>query len=207
MKIAVIAANGRSGQAFVELALKHGHKVTGGIYGKSFLPDDPNLKTMECDATKPSDLERLIKGQDAVISLIGHVKGSPPNVQTDAITHAANVMKRLGVRRIVSLTGTGVRFPGDKVTLLDRFLNFGLSIADPERLKDGRAHVKVLESSGLDWTVIRVLKLQNIAPKPYALKLHGPTKPVVGRQEVAGAIMEVLENSSFIKEAPIIAKP
>lgn len=206
MKIAVIAANGRSGQAFVQKALDAGHQVRGGILGKSYLPNNPNLTTVDCDATNPDQVKELIAGCDAVVSLIGHVKGSPAHVQTQAISTVIDCMKSTGVTRIVSLTGTGVRFPGDKITLLDRFLNLGISIVDPNRVKDGIEHVKLLEQSDVDWTVIRVLKLQNVAEKPFTLRENGPTKPYVGRDEVASAILQVLEQNSFVQKSPIISK-
>jgi hypothetical protein len=34
---------------------------------------------------------------------------------------------------------------------------------------------------------------------------HGPTKLVVGRSEVAQAIVEVLTENSFIKKAPMLS--
>jgi putative NADH-flavin reductase len=206
MKIAVIAANGRSGQAFVEAALAAGHEVRGGVRGQSPFVSTPKLTIVQCDATNKEDLRTLIANQDAVVSLIGHVKKSAPDVQTAAIQTVAEVMNELGVTRLVSLTGTGVRFPGDTITLIDRILNTAVSIVDPARVKDGKDHVVALQQSGLDWTVIRVLKLQNVPPKPYSLTEHGPTKPYVGRDEVAQAILEVLEDDSLVQKAPIISK-
>lgn len=79
-----------------------------------------------------------------------------------------------------------------------------MRIIDPERINDGKRHVEVLRASDLNWTVIRVLKLQNVAPKPFALSEHGPTKLYVGRKEVAQAVLQVLEQSSFLAQAPII---
>jgi putative NADH-flavin reductase len=207
MKIAVIAANGRSGQAFVGAALTAGHSIHAGVRGKSYLKPHPNLTVVECDATNEAQLKNLLSGQEAVASFIGHVKGSEPNVQTIAIQQVVDVMKALGVKRLVSLTGTGVRFSGDKISLIDRILNLSISIIDPARVKDGKNHVEVLKSSALDWTVIRVLKLQNVPPKPFELREHGPTKWYVSRQEVAQAVLQVLEQRSFIKQAPIISKP
>ena len=207
MKIAVIAANGRSGQAFVEAALTAGHSIRAGVRTKSYLKPHPGLTVVECDATNEAQLKNLLSGQEAVASFIGHVKGSEPNVQTIAIQKVVDAMNELGVKRLVSLTGTGVRFPGDKISLIDRFLNLSISIIDPARVKDGENHVEVLKASDLDWTVIRVLKLQNVPPKPFELREHGPTKWYVSRQEVAQAVLQVLEQHSFIKQAPIISKP
>jgi putative NADH-flavin reductase len=207
MKIAVIAANGRSGQTFVEVALANGHLIRAGILGKSYLKPHPNLTVVECDATNEDQLKNLLLNQEAVTSFIGHVKGSAPNVQTSAIEKLVGVMQGLNIIRIVSLTGTGVRFPGDKITIVDRILNLSISIIDPARVKDGKNHVEVLKASNLDWTIIRVLKLQNVQPRPFKLLENGPTKWYVGRTEVAKAVLEVLEQGSFIKQAPIIGKP
>lgn len=207
MKIAVIAANGRSGKIFVEQALKAGHTVRAGVYHTNNLPSHDRLQVVSCDATKPDDLTKLLTGQDAVASLIGHVKGSPPRVQTDAMRTLLEVMRELNLKRLVSLTGTGVRFPGDKITLVDRVLNLGVRLVDPDRIKDGHEYVKILQASDLDWTLIRVLKLQNTAPRPFSLRAHGPTKWYVSREDVAKAILEVLGENSFIRQAPIISKP
>lgn len=205
MKIAVVSANGRSGQAFVELALKAGHEVVAGVYGHHDLPDhSPNLQIMSCDATDEADLEHLFAGVDAVASFIGHGKDSSPDVQTDAMRHIINVMKKLKVKRIVSLTGTGVRRRGDIIPLFDKIINSGVMVWDPARVTDGRNHVGVLEKSRLDWTVIRVLKLSNSDPKPFALRDHGPTKLFTSRHEVAQAVLQVLEDGSFIEKCPII---
>jgi putative NADH-flavin reductase len=206
MKIAVIAANGRAGQAFLRKALAAGHEIRGGVMGSGHVPPHPLLTLVHCDATHPDDLRKLFADQDAVVSLIGHVKGSPPDVQANAIKKVISVMDEFKIKRLVSLTGTGVRFPGDHITLWDRLLNLGVDITDPARVKDGRNHVAALQQSDLDWTVVRVLKLQNVPPKPFRLRENGPTKPYVGREEVAEAILEVLRNESFIKQAPIISR-
>ena len=204
MNIAVLGANGRSGRAFVAAALAAGHVVRAGVHSDNPFRSTPSLTVVECDATKVDDLRRLIKGTDAVVSLIGHSRGSSATVQTVAMHELVPLMEARGPKRLVSLTGTGVRCPGDKVTLLDRLLNFGLGIFDPARLRDGQQHVRVIEQSSLEWTVIRVLKLQGTEPQAFVLREHGPTKPYVSRDEVAEAILDVLEQHSFIRQAPII---
>lgn len=205
MNIAVIAANGRLGKEFVEAALKAGHRIRAGVRGESSLAAHKNLKVITCDATNLDDLKNLLAEQDVVVSAIGHVKGSAANVQTIATNQTVLAMDQLGITRYVDVTGTGVRFPGDKISLIDRFLNTGVSIIDKSRVQDGIDHQEVLKSSKLDWTTIRVLKLQNVSARPYVLTLHGPTKWYVGRREVAQAMLEVIEQNSFIKQAPIIS--
>lgn len=207
MKLAVIAANGKTGKMFVERALAAGHSVHAGVFNTNKLSSHENLSVIHCDATNKEDLLQLISNQDAVASFIGHVKGSPPNVQTDTMQALVEVMKQQNIKRVVSLTGTGVRFPSDRITIMDRVLNWGIGFIDPARVRDGINHVDVLRNSDLDWTVLRVLKLQDTTPKSFILRDNGPTKLYVSRQEVAEAALQVIENGTFIKQAPILSYP
>jgi putative NADH-flavin reductase len=207
MKIAVIAANGRLGRVFVEEALMAGHIVRAGVRGQSNFVPHPNLEVIRCDATDPQDLKSLLQGQDVVVSCLGHVRGSAADVQTVATRAIIQVMLQLGIVRFVDVTGTGVRVKGDKIGIVDLLLNLAITIIDPARVKDGRDHSTILQNSSLDWTTIRVLKLQNSPAKPFSLNLHGPTKWLTGRREVARAMLQVIEQHEFIKQTPIICKP
>lgn len=207
MNIAVIAADGRLGRAFVIEALSNGHHVRAGIRGEKYFTAHENLQIVHCDATNSDELKDLIGDQDVVVSCIGHVKGSSADVQTVATQKLVKAMNELGIKRFVDVTGTGARMPGDTITLLDRFLNFGVKHVDPNRINDGINHMKVLQESNLDWTTIRVLKLQNVTPRPFLLRENGPTKLFVGREEVAKAILQVIKDNSFIGRAPIIGRP
>ena len=206
MNIAVIAANGRLGKQFVEAALKAGHSIRAGVRGESNLTPHPQLAVVSCDATNLDDLANLFAGQEVVVSAIGHVKGSMPNLQTLATEAVVVAMDKQGIKRYVDVTGTGVRFAGDKISLVDRILNLGVEVIDNDRVKDGRDHQEVLKKSDLDWTTIRVLKLQNVPIQPFELTPHGPTKWYVGREEVAQAMLQVIEAKTFFRQAPILSK-
>lgn len=206
MKIAIIAANGRLGQALVKEALDEGHVVTAGTHRHNPFAIHPNLTVMTCDATNADDVARLIDNHDVVFSCIGHVKGSLPDVQTTATRTVIEAMRTTNMQRFVTVTGTGVRRPGDRITLIDRFLNFGIGIIDPARIKDGRDHVEALEHSSLNWTAIRVLKLQFKNNRPFQLTPHGPTLPYVSRTETARAMLQVTRDNTFVKELPVFSK-
>lgn len=204
MKIAVLAANGRLGKALVAEALARGHQVRAGIRGGDYSLKHDNLHVVQCDATNIADVEVLIKECDAVVSCIGHVKGSPSNVQTVATKTAIEAMDHHGIKRFVDITGTGVRMSGDTIPLIDSILNAAVKLVDPHRIADGIEHTRILQNSDVDWTTIRVLKLQTNSKKPYKLLLHGPTKLYVSRQDTARAMLDVIENNSFIEQAPMI---
>jgi len=205
MKIAVIAANGRTGTYFVNAALQAGHSVKAGVHGNHTFAEHPNLTVQQCDATEAGDVLQLLMGCDAVVSVIGHTKKSPANVQTAAIQTILQTMQDLNIKRIVSLTGTGVRLTADVIPFIDKVLNFAVGIVDPKRIADGKQHALLLMQSQTDWTLIRVLKLQNTAMSPFILTTNGPTKTYVSRQDVAAAILQVLQEKSFIHQAPILS--
>ncbi len=204
MKIAVIAASGRSGQEFVAAAMNAGHQIRAGVRGKSDFTDSALLEVITCDATKLDDVSKLIVGCDAVASFIGHGRKSPDSLQTESIKNVLQATKKADVKRLISLTGTGVRFPGDKITLIDRFMNLSISVIDPARVKDGVRHVEEIKNSDLDWTVVRVLKLTNGQTQTYGLSQKGPTRIFTSRKTVAQACLEVLEKELFLRQAPII---
>lgn len=206
MRIAVIAANGKSGQAFVHAALAAGHEVVAGVHRSNPFTDQNDLTVKTCNATDLLSVGQLIHGCDCVVNLIGHVKGSPATVQTDATKVIAAAMEQQQIKRYVGLTGTAVRMPGDRITLIDRIMNAAITVIDPKRIKDSQNHISILQNSQLDWTVVRVLKLTDAKPGSYYLSDHGPVKTFTSRNEVAQIIVTLIEQNSYLKQLPIIAK-
>lgn len=205
MKIAVIAASGRSGQVFVSAALDAGHTVIAGVHRSNPFAPHERLTSVSVDATNPLQVDGLIRGADAVVSLIGHIRGSAPRVQSEAITVVLDSMSRHGVTRIVSLTGTGVRQSGDCHNFIDWLANKAIAIVDPQRIQDGIEHARLLQQSGTDWTIMRVLKLSNGKAGAWSLRPSGPAKLLTPRQEVAQAILVTLESNTYLRASPVIA--
>jgi uncharacterized protein YbjT (DUF2867 family) len=205
MKIAIIGANGRSGQACVEAVLKAGFKVRAGVYHRSTLGPQANLEIIQVDGTKREDIVRLLEDCEAVVSLIGHIKGSPEFIQTDTTKNILEEMRAHGITRLISLTGTGVRQPGDKPSFIDRLLNVSIATIDPARIKDGIRHAELIVQSETDWTIIRVLKLGNGKATTYSLSTTGPARLLTSRATVADVIVDILRHNSHIREAPIIS--
>jgi hypothetical protein len=114
-------------------------------------------------------------------------------------------MKKHHINRIMSLTGTGVRMPGDTPSLTDRVLNAGIKIIDPERIQDGIAHADVIQESDTDWTIVRVLKLTDFPLHGYTLSDHGPARFLVSRAVVADALLTILTDNTYHKQAPIVS--
>lgn len=204
LKIAVLGANGRSGSVFVEEALRHGYIVRAGVYSGE-LPAQNNLEVVKCNVMDAEDIRKICDGVDAVVSLIGHGRKSPANLQQVAMKNIIDALKNQPNTRVVILTGTGVRCEGDKPNFMDKILNFGIQKVDPLRISDGIKHVDILKSSSLDWTVVRVLKLTNGSHSGEVdMNLTGPAELFTPRARVANAIIKILDENIYHKQCPVI---
>lgn len=202
MKVAVLGANGRTGILVVEELLRRGHTVNGLAFKKPN-NEKPGLIWFEGDATKEADLAKCLEGVDVVISTLGHTRQTKTPIQTDSMKALVRALQGSKIK-IVSMTGTGVRQPGDKPSILDRILNIGVSVADPKRVSDGIEHAKVLQSSNLDWKILRVLKLANGEKvQEVTLTPGGPAMNLINRATVAKLLVDLAETDNWSRKMPV----
>lgn len=208
MNICIFGADGRTGVEVVNYTKSKGHDVTAFVYGDNsnkFFPE--NIKILKGDILNYEDVRSAVSGSDAVISVVGHIKNSDPRMQTKGIINIINAMNNSNIRRLISLTGTGVRIDDDKPSIMDIFLNFIVKLVDLERIKDGIEHAKEIEKSGLDWTILRVLKLSNSQKEgKYNLTEHGPAELTSPRKKVAKIMVDLVDSGDFINKMPVSSK-
>ena len=206
MKILVIGANGRTGSEIVAEALTREYEVIAFVKGDYSSPTE-KVKILKGDAMNPEIMRKAVKGVDVIISAIGHTKNSPAQLQTVVTDNILNSIEKASKEiRFISLTGSGVRVSGDKITVLDRILNLVIKIIDPARVSDGINHYKLLSKSRLRWTVVRVLKLTNGSRKNYNLDECGPVKTLVSRKTVARAMVDLAGSNQWTNKAPLISR-
>ena len=211
MKIVVFGANGRTGVHVVEYAKRRGHRVRAFVRSSKKLRfDSSGIDVVEGNVNSFQDVRAAVDGQNAIISVIGHRRRVDPDMQTRAMHHIIAASHRdKSPDRIISLSGTGIRFKGDKFSLIDRLLNTVVRLIDYTRVTDGVRHAAALKSSDMDWTILRVLKLTNgrlKGPKGYKLKAHGPPKVFISRKDVATILLKLAEKSSYVRKAPIVGR-
>lgn len=205
--IAVLAAQGRSGRACVQALLQAGYRVRAGVRTVGTFAPHPLLDEIPCDVLRHEDVSRLLDGASAVVSMIGHNRRSSPTVQSTAIRHCLDIIgERQPDTRLVSLTGTGVRLPGDRIPLLDRLANTAIALVDPQRIADGKEHVRMLQASPVRFTILRVLKLMSGTHHgDVRLTPHGPAELLTPRARVAAAVVQLLREGTFVRELPVIS--
>ena len=145
MRIAVFGASGRTGELVVEKALKADYKVVAFVRDREKLNHtDEELTTVEGDALNYEDVKRAICKVKSAVSTIGHAEGSPKDVQTESIKNIINAMKNCNVKRLISMTGAGVRAPEDKPGFVDRLFSLALNLTNNAVADVARIHAKLI---------------------------------------------------------------
>lgn len=207
--IALFGATGQTGKLLLEEALTAGHEVKALVRNAAKLKrEHPRLIVFEGDVLKEEDVRKIVEGTDIVVSLFGHVKGSPDWLQTDGTKNIVSAMKENKLDRIISLSGGGLAFPEkDEPKFVDKMIRTIMKIAVPKVLNDAIEHHKVLQDSGLKWTIVRGPRLTN-EPKLGSYRVgwvgvNASTK--ISRAELANFILTQVEDESFNLQMPFVS--
>ena len=162
MKIVIFGASGGTGLEVVKQALEAGYHVTAFVRTPSKINiQHPNLTLFQGDVTDAGAVDKAIAGQEAVINTLGPVRPPVPHMMETAAKNIVAAMKKHSIRRIVSTTGAGVRQPEDQPKIMDRAIGILLNLLAKDVVLDSDANVKYIQSSDLDWTIVRFPRLMN----------------------------------------------
>jgi len=209
MKVLVVGATGGSGRAAVDELLLRGHAVTAFSRHAARLGAVPGqLRAINGDATDPADVDRVVRGQEAVIVTLGISENAlrirllgptstPMDVRSRGTRNVITAMRQHGVGKLVAQTSYGVGATRDKLPLLQRLV-FRLvlrpQIADTERQE------REVRASGLDWVIAQPV---NLTDDPHAgLPFASPTGELrgmkVSRSCVGRFLVQALEGSEYV---------
>src|ERR671916_1905906 len=157
MKIAIFGAAGKVGRHLLDQALERGDEVSVLVRDTSKLTIQRHegLKVVQGDVLDPKDVEKAVVGTGAVLSALGQTKISSKDVLTEGIKNIVAAMNKHGVRRLVSLTGAGVRDPKDEPKLADRAIGSLLKLLQRDLLEDSIRQARVIRESDLEWVIVR----------------------------------------------------
>jgi putative NADH-flavin reductase len=214
MKILLLGITGRTGRLVAEEGIKRGHGIVGIVRD----PATVTVKDAEIIKGTPYDFEtvrKAITGCDAVISalnvfpqsqsLLGKIR-SPLDIMSVSTKNCVKAMEETGIKRIVLMTALGV---GDSASELPGLFSFIVRITNIKySYADHAVQEKVLESSSLDWTIVRPVGLtdknQNLTIL-HNLKGVGRITSSISRNAVAHFMLNCVEKGLFIHEKPGIS--
>ena len=208
-KIALFGASGGTGQQFLQQALAAGYQVKALVRTPSKITQQsPQLEVIPGDVLNPEEVTTVVAGTDIVVSLFGHVKGSPEWLQTDGTRHLVQAMQAHGVKRIISLSGGGLPFPEkDQPKFIDKLIRGIMKLTVPKILNDAVEHHKVLRDSDRQWTIVRGPMLTH-GPHTgnYRIGWVGVDSGTkISRADLADFILREVEANSYPQQMPFVS--
>lgn len=208
MKVCVFGAGGRTGIEVVRCVVERGWQATAFVRSDaSALTLPKGVTVVRGDVMDYEAVRRAVDGVGAVVSALGHVRGSAVTMHSTGMRNIVRAMEDAGVQRLLSLTGTGVCIDGDTPSLADRVLNALVWTVAPGRMRDAVEHVEAMRASRLDWTVLRVLLLTSSTspPAPCSLTDHGPAQLFTSRKQAAQTLTDLIQDKQHIGKMPVMS--
>ena len=141
------------------------------------------------------------------MSALGHTKLSPKDVQTRGTQNIVAAMEKHGVRRLVSLTGAGVRDPSDEPKVVDKVITFLLGRLQPDVLADGVRHAEVIQRSGLEWVIVRGPRLTDGPGRgEYRVGPVGKNSGTrISRADLADFMLRQVKDDAYLRRMPVVS--
>lgn len=195
LKITVIGASGGSGRKTIEALLAEGHQVTAVSRSASKVFSG-SVKAIDGSALDKKTLIKAIQNQDAVIitlgisenpirvRLIGPAK-TPIHIRSEGTRKVIEVMKELGVKRLIVQTSYGSGLSKNRLRLMDQLL---FSLLLKPQIDDTDIQDQIVRDSGLDWTITQPVHLKEddfregdlVASDKYFVDQWGISRKLVG---------------------------
>jgi putative NADH-flavin reductase len=208
MKLVIFGATGTVGRQVVEQALEQGHTVTAFARNLTKLDiQHPQLGFAQGDVMDASAVEQAIRGQDAVVCVLGAGKQLKSTIRSEGTRQIIQAMEKVGMRRLICLSTLGT---GDSWGNLDfywKYVMFGFILrqvfADHERQE------ALVRNSNLDWTIVRPGALTD-GPLTGQYRHSFPSSDrnialQVSRADVADFILKQLSDQSSLHQTPSLS--
>lgn len=209
MKILIVGATGGTGRELVKQALERGHHVTAFARNPTKVRiQHERLIVLEGNVLDLSSVEKAVKGQDAVLSALGHKRWIiPSSILSEGTRNVVEMMKRHGVRRLICETSLGVGNSRGRLGLY--YSLFVIPFIVFFYFRDKKKQEEIVRNSGLDWVIVRPGRLTNgRMRKNYK---HGPKignyiwTVSISRADVADFMLRQLEEDGYLNQAVGIA--
>jgi putative NADH-flavin reductase len=207
-QVTIFGANGNVGGELVAEAMRRGYRVVAFVHSSTTLTAGSQLTIVHGDIYHASDVGAALHGSDIVLSALGSWGTPNKDILTVGMRHIIDGMTRLGIDRIISLTGAEARATGDELGAIHRLTHLVLQLAAGKVLADGERHIALLEQSALDWTVVRSPVMSSKLPDEgtYSLSLRRPLPwQKVSRQFVVQAMIDAVHDRTWKRRSPYIA--
>ncbi|GGO66566.1 NAD(P)-dependent oxidoreductase [Nonomuraea cavernae] len=195
MRIVVFGSTGRTGRLVVSRAARLEHQVVAFTRGTP--PPDGASRVVIGDPHDPRAVREAVAGADAVISTLPGGDRRAPRFVADATRTIVTAMSDLGVRRVVVTSAYPIVAdrPRPAVGLLR------LLLATP--YADVAAMERIVSSSDLDWTILRLNRLTDgpATGEPQVTRELFARPRALSRADAAALLLQAVQTPDLIRTA------
>ncbi len=211
MKILSLGANGAVGQLALDDLLKANYEVTALVRNPSAVQrKDSRLTVVQGDPANAADVEKLLAGQDVVLSTLGARTNKKTTLRADVARNLSVGMKKHGVRKLVWLDAAGV---GSSKEFVQRSSFFFGRVIMPLFLdhmyEDAAVADDLIEKSGCKWVIVRPMSFTNGAKTGNISVITDMSLTVrlrlrMARADVATFLVEQVVRDDYVGQMPVI---
>jgi uncharacterized protein YbjT (DUF2867 family) len=205
-RVLIVGATGGTGRELVAQALARGHDVTALVRRPEAIGfEHPRLVVMRGDVLDPASVDVAVRGQDAVLSALGHRRYlGPTRILSDGTRNLLHAMETHGAQRFVCETSLGL---GDSAGRMGLYYTlFVIPFVLPFYFWDKARQERVIAASRVRWVIVRPGALLN-APR------RGVRRPgrgvgsflrtvAIPRADVAEFMLDQLTDDTYLGAAP-----
>ncbi len=136
MKVALIGATGRTGRPLIDKLLARGDKISALVRSPEKLGERvDSIRVIKGTISDKSSVSECIKGADVVISTLAP-EGKGSKTMSQAARAILDAMKDHRVKRLIWMTGAGVKDPRDKFSLSRPVIRLIMKVVAADVLRD-----------------------------------------------------------------------
>ena len=205
-RVLIVGATGGTGRMLVAQALERGYVVTALARDPVALQlKHPRLEVMPGDVLDETSINAAVRGQDAVLSALGHKRYiGPTRILSRGTRNVLWAMKSHGVQRFVCETSLGIGDSAGRMGLYYTF--FVIPVVLPFYFWDKTRQERIIAASGLDWVIVRPSVLTNGAKRGrYRHGAHVGSffwTRRISRADVADFMLNQLTDNTYLRTAP-----
>ncbi len=209
LNVLVIGATGGTGRQLVMQALERGHHVTALVRNPAALGiQHERLHVMRGNVLDVTGLDEAVRGQDAVLSALGHKRFfGPTRILSDGTRNLLRAMETYGVRRLVCETALGIGDSAGRMGLYYTF--FVILVILPFYFWDKTRQERLIAASHVHWIIVRPAALSN-GPRRGRYRQGRRIGSFlwtarISRGDVADFMLNQLTDDTYLRAAPGLA--
>ena len=211
MQITIFGASGKTGRLVVQQALSRGYQVVAYVRDATKLSfTDANLKVVQGQLDDLDMVKQAVTGSQAVLSALGPTGKKESDQQISlGMANILNALDTLDIKRFIVLSTTSAQDPRDIDSMQFKLRRGTIRMGRPSAYDAIVKYTALVRQSKCDWTLLRIASLLTNASLTKSVQVgylgRGKFKVKLSRANLAWFMLEQLDSTEFIRQAPAIS--